>query len=333
MQPAKQKCTNKLEPLKLNKMLNFFLLLTSLQAAPLIASEPIEIPGGPGHFDFMNIDQKNKLVIACHPAKNSLAIFDIAANEAFDVPVGAACNGSCANSKEKVIYAAGPGKTIVVLDETTWKVTDTVAVDGPGDCVQYDSGNHVVYVDNDDGTKVWIMDAASKKLSGEFTIKEAPEYMEFDKDKQCIYQAIKSASVVQVLDVKTKQVAKEYTLGGLTSPHGLCLDRKARRLYVVGKNGKLAILDADSGSLIKEVDVLKNSDQVAMDAAMHRVYIPSSGKIQVVDVSNDAGAILGEVAVNKDCRRVTVDKSTHDVYVAFTDDKASYFQKFSVAKQ
>ena len=277
----------------------------------------------------MNIDVRNKLVFACHPGKKSIAVLNLADNTATDVPVGFEVNGASADSRGKVIYAAGPGNTLVKLDETTWKVVGTLALGGPGDCVQYHRKEKSIYVDNDDGTNVWIVDEETLKLKATIKINEAPEYMEVDTDNNKIYQAIKSTSTVQVLDIAGAKAVAEYKLGELTGPHGLALDRKTRRVYVAGKNGKLVTLDADSGKILATTDVVTGSDQIAYDSANMRLYIPSQGVIQVLQIKGDEIKEIGRVPVGKDCHRVAIDRGTHTVYVAYTDGKESYFQAFT----
>lgn len=307
-------------------------LLGPQQSAPLIAQTPIVVPGGAGHFDFMGYDEDAGLVLACHPGKSSFAVVDLATGVAKDVDAGVEVNGIAADSKNKRIYAAGPGKTLVCFDSSNWTKVGALPLEGPGDCVQYDSKRGVVYVDNDDGTNLWVVDAKTLKLVGTVAIKEAPEYMEFDKGRDRIFQAIKSASVVQVIDPEARKVVAEYTLGELTSPHGLALDRKLGRIFVAGKNGKLVILDADSGKLLQTIDVVKGSDQIAYDRKLKRVYVPGQGQIQVIQIDADGGKLIGSVPVNPDTHRIAIDRKTSDVWVAYSDSSGSYFQKFTVAK-
>jgi DNA-binding beta-propeller fold protein YncE len=289
------------------------------------------IPGPAGHFDFMSVDVKNRLVFACHPGNKTLAVVNMDSGQSTDVDCQVAVNGSAADTAGHRVFAAGPGNTLVCLDTTTWKVTGTLALSGPGDCVQYDTKRGVVYVDNDDGTNLWVVDATTMKIQNTIEIHEAPEYMEYDKTRDKIFQAIKSTSEVQVIDMKTMKVSDSWKLGELSSPHGLCLDRKAGRVYVVGKNGKMVTLDADKGTILNTFDVVKNSDQIAMDIKMKRIYIPSEGKLQVISVDSDTPKLISEMSISADCKRVTVDTKTHDVWIAFEDKKLSFFQKF-VAK-
>ena len=119
----------------------------------LTAETPIAVPGGPGKFDFMNVDRTNRFVFACHPGKKSFTVVNLTTKEVKDVDAGVEVNGICADSAGKLVYAAGPGNTLVKFDSTTWTKTGSLALSGPGDCVQYDSKRGVVYVDNDDGTR------------------------------------------------------------------------------------------------------------------------------------------------------------------------------------
>ena len=302
--------------------------LVSFQA-PLVADSPILVPGGAGKYDFMNIDPVNRMVFACHPGKSSFTVVNLNTQEVRDVDAGFACNGISADSSGKRIFAAGPGKTLVRFDSKTWTRTGTLSLEGPGDCVQFDAKRGVVYVDNDDGTNLWIVNPATMKLAGSVTIKEAPEYMEIDASRDRIFQAIKSTSTVQVIDPKSRKVLAEWGLGDLTSPHGLAVDRKAGLIFVAGKNSKLIILDASSGKIVGKLDIVKGSDQIAYDAELKRLYIPGEGKVQVVQIAGNTATDLGSVPVNSDCHRVAVDPKTHDIWVAYSDGSNSYVQKFA----
>lgn len=298
--------------------------------AILKALTPVEIPGGAGHFDFMNIDTKNRLVFACHPGKSSFAVVDLSTGIAKDVDAGVPVNGICPDPSGHRVFAAGPGKTLVCFDTKTWTKLGSVVFDGPCDCVQYDRKRGVVYVDNDDGTNLWVVDPTTMSVKGTVTIKEAPEYMEIDQRRNRIFQAIKSTNTVQVIDPESLKVIAEWPLGDLTSPHGLAEDRAAGRIYVAGKNGKLVTLDADSGKILATLDIVKGSDQIAYDPKLERLYIPGESMIQVVQISGDTAAVAGSAPVAKDCHRVAIDTTNHDVWVAYTEGDKSYMQRYSV---
>jgi len=297
--------------------------------ALLVATPPIVVPGGAGHFDFMGIDPVNQLVFAEHPGKSAVVVVNLKTRKVSSVALDAACNGIGVDSSGKRAFAAGPGKTLVRVDTRTLEKTGSLALDGPGDCVQYDAKRGVVYVDNDDGTNLWVVDPETMQLKGAVTIKEAPEYMEIDQTHNRIFQAIKSTSTVQVIDPASLKVLAEWGLGELTSPHGLAIDRNAGLVFVAGKNGKLDILSMKTGKIVNVVDIVNGSDQIAYDQSLKRIYIPGESKIQIVQISGDSGKVAGDVPVGKDCHRVAIDPKTHDVWVAYSDGTNSYVQRFA----
>jgi len=305
-------------------------LALAFQSAPLSAGKPVLVPGGPGGFDFMNVDAENRLILAAHPKLGGFAVLDLKTGKAKEIACYAV-NGICADSKGHRVFAAGPDKKFVVFDSKSWKKLGELSLDGPGDCVQFDTKHGVVYVDNDDGTSLWRIDPSKPKLTATVTIKEAPEYMELDAKTGQIFQAIKTSSSVQIVDLKSNKVTAEWTLDKLTSPHGLAYDPEFQKVFVVGKNGILDVLLANHGGA-KEGDwqSVKNSDQIAYDRGLKRLYIPGSGQMEVVAIGKTGMHTLGTVPVPKGCHSVTVDPKTHTVWIAYTDDKNSYLQPYSV---
>ena len=297
----------------------------------LTAQPPITIPGGPGSFDFMGIDEKDRFAFACQPGRSAIVVINLDSQEVKSVPLGVACNGVAADSKGKKLYASGPGKALVQVDMNDWKTVSTLPLEGPGDSVIFDSKSSMVYVDNDDGTSLWMVDSATMKILATVRIKEAPEVMTLDTKRGKIFQNIKTSNSLQVIDLATKSVTAEYSLGDLTSPHGLAEDRKDGKLFAVGKNGKLVILDADTGKILTTLDVVKNSDQIAYDNKLKRLYIPGSGSMQTVQIAEAGASILANEPLPAGCHSVTVDTKSHDVWVAYKDAAGSYVMRFSAS--
>jgi outer membrane protein assembly factor BamB len=307
-------------------------LSTALISTPLTANPPIAVPFGPGKFDFMSADPVDRLIFACHPGAKSFTVIDLKVDSVRSVQTGIEFNGIDANPKTQRVYAAGPGNKLAEYSMKSWKRTAVLPLSGPGDSVIVDQKRGVVYVDNDDGTSLWVVKPTGLKLSHTVTIKEAPEVMVLDSGRGKIFQNIKTSNTIQVISTSSLKVVAEYTLGSLTSPHGLVEDSKLGRLFSVGKNGKLAILDADTGKLVSSVDVVKGSDQIAYDAGLKRLYIPGSGNLQVLEVTGAGAKVIGSVPIDSSCHSVAVDPISHAVWIVYSDGSGSYAMKFSANK-
>src|ERR1019366_3539490 len=164
------------------------ILISGTADAPLIPSAPVEVPGGPGKFDFMNSDATDRLVFACHPSKSTFTVVDLKTGIAKDIDAGVAVNGIDADTTRQKVYAAGPGKSLVMFDMKTWTKSASLPLDGPGDSVVCDPKAGLVYVDNDDGTNLWIVNADTLKIENTVTIKEAPEVLVRDESSGKLFQ-------------------------------------------------------------------------------------------------------------------------------------------------
>jgi len=300
----------------------------STQAKPLTPQAPIVVPGGAGKFDFMNVDTKDRLAFACQPGKSAFVVISLDTDTVKAVPVGAEINGIDADPVGKKVYGAGPSNLLVKVDMKTWKSVGSLKLDGPGDSVIYDTKRGTLYVDNDDGTSLWFVNPGSLKVAKTVTIKEAPEVMVLDSGRNKIFQNIKTTNSIQVIDLGTKKVVGEYALGELTSPHGLAEDAATGKLFSVGKNGKLVVLNADSGKILQTLDVAKSSDQIGYDAQLKRLYIPGSGTMQTIQISGSGAKVIGTATLPKGCHSVVVDPKTHNVWVAYSDATNSYVMKY-----
>ena len=68
----------------------------------------------------------------------------------------------------------------------------------------------------------------------------------------------------------------------------VAFDEAAKRLYVVCRNpGMVVVMDSDTGAVISTAPAPLHADEVMMDVATHRLYVPGGqGYMGVYDTSN-----------------------------------------------
>ncbi len=318
-------------PRKLTLPIGMLLGLTALPTladAPLTAQKPIVIPGGAGGFDWMLVDSHSNRVFATHKGTKTVAVVDLKTDTPLpSIPVGTAQGVAFDLSDNKIFFGDDEEHKVVIVDYTTLKKTNEIAVTGPVDDVLYCPKNGMVYADHDDGEDIWVIDAKTEKIVSTITIPTAPEKIEYDKASDRIYQNIKSNNTVVVIDPATNKVEKTFDTAPATGPHGMVVDGKTQRLFSAGSNGKLVVIDLKTGKVISTVDIEKGVDQIAFDQGNQRIYCACRGAISVVQETGDGAKLLGNVTTPRGSHTIAVDTKTHAVWTCYSDSQDSYLMK------
>ena len=302
-------------------------------AAPgLLTSErPIVVPGGPAHFDFMQADATNGLLLAAHKGAKSLLLLDLRSGKVLpEINVGVAQGVAVDAAEGRYFVGDEDEKKIVVVDAKSRKVTGEIPVPGAVDAIAYDSKRGLVYADEDGGLNVWVVDVIAKKVVATVVIPGVAEYVEYDPVTDRIYQNIKTKDLLVVIHPSTHKVEKSWSTLPATSPHGLAIDQEHGRIFVAGGNGKLISIEIQSGKVTSSVDIVRGVDQIAFDPKKQVVYCAGKGSISAVKVTPQGLTSLGNTPAPNGAKTLAIDPLTHDIWVSYTDKTDSYVQRFKV---
>lgn len=313
-------------------------LLSALAAAPVLAADkplltpqtPIVVPGGAGGWDWMLVDAPRRRLLASHPGTKTLAVLDLKTNALTQVPTGVAINGIAVDEADNKLFTAGSGEKVVVFDNTTLVKTGEIALTGPGDDIVLDPKTDTLYVCHDDGAEDWVVNAKTNAITGSVAIAGAPEYVAYDPATDRLYQNIKPANVVQVINPATNTVEASWPTAPMTSPHGLAIDAKTRRVFAAGQ-GKVVLLDGKTGKALASTDIAPGYvDQIAFDEGKKHLYCAcgDAGAISVVGETKEGLTLLGTVPTHKKSHTLAVDPATHAVWISYTDATGSYLQQY-----
>ena len=297
--------------------------------APVLQAEtPIQVSADAKRFDLVAVDSARHRLLAAHSQAGTLSIVDTAANKLErEIPVGDKPSGVAVDAEDGK-YFVGTLTGVTIVDAKTLDKTAFIPTSGPTDGMVYNGGK--LYVAHDDGTELWVIDVGQAKLTGSIAIPGVPEIADLDAHAHRLYQNIKDKNEVAVIDLDTGKVTAEWPTPSTDSPHGLALDVKNGRVYVSGRSPNVSVLSLPDGKSQPAIVIGDGrSDQSALDSDTGRLYIPSSGRLVVIQTSD--GKVLGDVAIPQGCHSVAVDPATHLVWIAYADDKASYVQAFAPA--
>lgn len=304
--------------------------LSASAAAPLKAESPLALSGKVGRFDFMEVDTARHRLLAAHKGAGTLEVVDLKSGKALSaVPVGQVQGLAVDRKSDTYVLGDEEEHKVVFVSAKTLKQVGEVSVSGPVDAVAVDSKNGMAYADEDDGSHVWVIDVKGRKLVATIEIPGVPEFVAYDPKTDRIYQNIKNKDSVVVINPQTNKVEAEWPTAPATGPHGAAVDSKAGHLFVAGHNGKLVMIDLNTGHIVSQADIASGTDQIAFDETSKTIYCASKGFISVVKVENAGLEALDNVPDHAGAHTLAVDAKSHSVWISYADDKHSYLQRYT----
>lgn len=300
-------------------------------AEPLVADEPILVPDSTGSFDFLEIDQAQRRLLATHTGNNTLDVFDLDTGKLIKhVPTGKAQGVAVDTAGGKYYVSTSADQVVTVVDSQTLEKVGTIKLPGDADDILFNPKNRCVYVDYDHGTNVWVIDSKTQKITGAVPIPDTPETIIYDPVSDRIFQNIVSDVSLKVIDPADNTVKQSWPLAPAARPHGLAIDPETHRLFSAGNNGKLIVLDSTTGKQTGIVDFEKGVDQLVFDAGNKRIYCGcNNGTISVLQETTDGVTLLSNVQTVGKGKTLAVDLKTHAVWTAYFDKTNCYVLKLT----
>jgi DNA-binding beta-propeller fold protein YncE len=296
------------------------------EGPPLTLGQPIAVPGTKGKFDYLQVDEKLKRLLAAHTANGTLDVISLPDGKLIKSLSTGAVQGAVVDADHNKYYASvSDQKKLAIIDRQSLEVVASVALPGPADSLAYNPKNGMVYVGHDDGEDVWVVDPGAQKIVATIKIPPNPEFIVYDPATDKLFQNIKSQPTMLVIEPGANSIAASWSTLPAEGPHGLAVNPETHRLFSAGKNGKLVVLDTASGKSMGSVDIAAGVDQIAFDPGNKRVYCAAGqGKLTVVQETEEGVKSLGDVATPAGTHTLAVDPATHSVWIAFAKGESSY---------
>jgi DNA-binding beta-propeller fold protein YncE len=282
----------------------------------------------------MAVDAKTRRLLLAHSANDQLAVVDMDAGavvKQIDLGDGAGGYGVAVDERDGKYFVGTALNRVVDVNRKNLVVQSNIAMPGPIDALSFDPKNDTLYADEGNGTHVWAINARTDKVVATIDVPGKPEYVDYDPISDRIYQNIEpEPSMVFAIDTKTNTVESRWPVTPAVRVHGLAIDSASGRVFSIGINGKLAVVDVKTGSIVTIVDVAERVDQIAFDAANKRLYCPSgTGVMSIVQETDDGAVLLGSVSIPRHTHSVAVDPTTHAVWISYGGAESDYVVKLT----
>ena len=272
---------------------------------------------GEGGWDYLLAESSNRQLYVSHGTQVEVVDLDSEKPVAKITGMKRIHGIAIANEFHRGYISDGGDDVVVVFDLKSNAVLQKVPAGKNPDGILYDPYSKRVFAFNGRSNDVTAIDAASGKVAGTVALDGKPEFPVSD-GKGNVYVNIEDKSEIGQLDPQTLKVRKTWSISPCEEPSGLAIDLKARRLFSVCSNNKMAVVDADSGQVVATVAIGNGPDAAAYDAASKLVFSSNGeGTLTVVrQDSPDKYTVLKNAPTERSARTMTLDQKTHKIYLS-----------------
>jgi DNA-binding beta-propeller fold protein YncE len=297
----------------------------------LVAIAPPQLVPVFSGFDYMTVDAQRRRVYAAHGGSRALLVVDADSGKVIgQVRVGPMAGVAVNEADGHVFTGNGSGNSVSEVDPVALKVVRSVDVPGEVDAIAYDPGYNRIYADEDDGTRIFVIDTKTFTLVKSISLPgHKPEYLAINPRTHEVYQNISDLAEVAVIDPATLTVKRTFPTPELSGNHPLQFDAAYDQIAVGGTNGVMSVY-TPAGTKIAQIPVPR-FDQCTLDPTQHILACAGSGGVTRIQLNRSAApAIADTTAIDPGVHTTTIDPTNHRVWAVWSkrDGSGDFVQGF-----
>jgi DNA-binding beta-propeller fold protein YncE len=234
------------------------------------------------HFDHFEVDLKRHRLFITPEDNKSVEIYDLRTGKLVHslTGIGMAHGVLYRPDIDEVFVTDGTEGELKIFEGESYKFVKDVKLLVDADSIGYDSATHYLYIDN--GGKdadltyclVSIVDTNTGQHLGDITIESnRVEAMVLEKSGPRIFLNATEKSEVAVIDREKRAVVAKWPVTGGKVNVGIALDETHHRLFVACREGKLMVLDSDTGKVLQALPIAAGVDDLVYDPGSRRIYV------------------------------------------------------------
>lgn len=188
--------------------------------------------------------------------------------------------------------------------------------------VAVNSSRNKIYVVNQDGNSVSVLDGTSNSETGVIYVGQAPDAVDVDPVTGKVYVANRGSNSVSVIDGSIDSVIRNVDVGSMPGATGVNVT--SGKVYVAnGGDATISVLDRSTDTVTKTIAMSASTDSIGVNPVTNKVYVTSGfseagGTVSVIDGSTDT--MIGTIPVGQAPVPVAVNSSTNKIYVSNVAD-------------
>ena len=241
-----------------------------------------------------------------------------------------------------ISHAAGLGYTddghageAVAFSLKTLKVVKRLEAAPDSDAVTLDpTSGHVFVVDGDPGL-LTVIDPKRDRVVATVHVGSKMEYPVAGDNGKMYVNGVEKREIFRV-DTTTNQVDATWPIPQCEAPHGLAVDTSTHRLFSSCENGRLVVVNADTGATVATLPIGRGTDAAAFDPTRKLIFSSNGmdGTLSVIrEVDANTFVPAGTIRTALSARTMSVDPVSGKVFLAAADTNAKAMAAFMAARR
>jgi DNA-binding beta-propeller fold protein YncE len=286
---------------------------------------------GPGGFDHAAVASRAGRLYVAHTANDAVDVIDTRAGKLLSSIGGLpGVAGALVCEEQGLVFTSNRGDDTVGILEPG--AVQKVKVGRRPNGLAYDPGHRLLLAANvGEPASVSFVSVDERREVARVTMPGRTRWTIFDPRTTCFFVNIADPPRIVLLESDhPDRIAGTIEIPA-SGPHGLDADLERRLLYCACDQGRLVVLDLDTGAVRAELPLSGPPDVVFLDAALRLLYI-AVGDPGVIDVYRTDSATQVDAGVTeRGAHTIALDPSSHLVYSFLPQSHAAaVFQESSL---
>ncbi len=227
------------------------------------------------------------LGFASSSGDNVVGVFDLKTNQLLQkIPAGDDPDAIIYDDAAHLVYVGNHnGKTGMLIDPASLKVTATIALGGEPEYPQADPQTGFIYQNLEDTSELVVIDPAKQAVVKRSKLDpgEGPTGLALDAANHRLFSATSNRKLI-VMDTETGRVITALPIGA--GCDGAGYDPALKRVYTANSIGTMTVIQQDSPDGYRVLENAKThlvGHSLVVDPVTHRVYVTYGGSIAGYD--------------------------------------------------
>ena len=276
----------------------------------IVARFPI---GGEGGWDYLTVDaDAHRLYVS--RSTHVVVVDTVGGKVVGDIPDTPGVHGIALVPRLGRGYTSnGRGDSVTVFDLKSLKTLGKIAVGGNPDAILYEPTTKRVIACDGRSRDLTFIDPDAGRVVGTVALSGKPETAV--GDGRTLFVNVEDKGAIERVDLRTMKSLGVWPLAPVEEPSGLAFDAKRHRLFAVGSNGKMAVVDSQTGKIVATPAIGDGPDAAAYDPKRDLAF-SSNGEGTLTVLRGGSFEPLQTLKTQPSARTMALDPKTGLLYLS-----------------